>query len=523
MSGKVFVAHKGEPGGENELPTQQYVDDSVNRLDTRHQALSNNHGTTRAALQRLISDVHGPHTTLADGASTFDLVQSELGQYRTITTTLEHTVTAMDSKLSDYVKATDLETATVQTAATLSPGGTINGQPFTGQEKVVLDTVSQTTLQNTVALLATKSELSDYVRATDLRTATVQTATTLSPGGTINGQLFTGQETVILDSISQTTLEDTLANDASNILINATQLNGKNAAEFVTQTELSALDTVSAQDLADTLADYTKTADMPSGSGSGSGSGTEVFVYLPGDHVTPSTWPEMSTDVVAFPSSAAHALAFQYPEASVSRTAQPDPDSLPRWIVSFGQQDVNGGYQACWRTPLVTVDGGSTYLLNCSTSGGGTNRNRSSPLLIVPENDSFICYVWRHSDQRLGIMQTPVSPSELPSIVNFVNETQTVSMTANTMHNVVIRHRRLNNSVGSGTMIECTFMVNAYKARIFVSLASLVAGSSLDANRLAIGSWGRGVSGAHLNLRATKIKMWPYSLTDHALVGELNK
>ena len=72
-------------------------------------------------------------------------------------------------------------------------------------------------------------------------------------------------------------------------------------------------------------------------------------------------------------------------------------------------------------------------------------------------------------------------------------------------------------------MIECTFMVNAYKARIFVSLASLVAGSSLDANRLAIGSWGRGVSGAHLNLRATKIKMWPYSLTDHALVGELNK
>ena len=151
MSGRVFVAHKGDPRGENELPTQQYVDDSVNRLDTRHQALSNNHGTTRAALQQLISDVHGPHTTLADGASTFDLVQSELGQYKTITATLEHTVTAMDSKLSDYVKATDLETATVQTAATLSPGGTINGQPFTGQETVILDSISQMTLEDTLA------------------------------------------------------------------------------------------------------------------------------------------------------------------------------------------------------------------------------------------------------------------------------------------------------------------------------------------------------------------------------------
>ena len=56
MSGRVFVAHKGEPGSETELPTQQYVDESVNRLDTRHQALSNNHGATRAALQQLISD-----------------------------------------------------------------------------------------------------------------------------------------------------------------------------------------------------------------------------------------------------------------------------------------------------------------------------------------------------------------------------------------------------------------------------------------------------------------------------------
>ena len=122
MSGRVFVAHRGEPGGENELPTKQYVDnayDSVNRLDTRHQALSNNHGTTRAALQQLISDVHGPHTTLADGAGTFTPVQSEFEQDKTSTDTLEHTVTTLATKneLSDY------GTVTVQTATNLSPEG----------------------------------------------------------------------------------------------------------------------------------------------------------------------------------------------------------------------------------------------------------------------------------------------------------------------------------------------------------------------------------------------------------------
>ena len=259
---------------------------------------------------------------------------------------------------------------------------------------------------------------------------------------------------------------------------------------------------------------------MPSGSGSGSG--TEVFVYLPGDHVTinttsPSTWPEMSTDVVASTSSAAHALSFAHPPTVEPLTAQSNPDSLPQRIVSFGQYDVNGGYQGCWRTPLVTVDGGSTYLLNCSTAGGATNRNRSSPLLVVPESTGFICYVWRHSDQRLGIMQTPLSPSELPSIVNFVDGTS-VSMTANTMHNVVIRHKR------SATGVECTFMVDADKRRISVNFGSISSNSNLPADRLGIGSWGiGGVSGGHLNLRVTKIKMWPYSLADQALVGELNR
>ena len=78
---------------------------------------------------------------------------------------------------------------------------------------------------------------------------------------------------------------------------------------------------------------------------------------------------------------------------------------------------------------------------------------------------------------------------------------------------MIIRHRRTE------TGIECTFMVDAVKKSIFVTMDS-IGSSSWGKGRLGIGSWGTHTNGAHLNLRATKIKMWPYALADGALVSE---
>ena len=151
MSRKVFVAYTGDPQSAHELPTKQYmkaVYDSVSQLDSRHQTLSNNHGATRAALQQLIAEVHGPQTSLADGAGGFVLVESELHRYKTSTDSIEIALTTLATKeeLLMYVTLADLSTMTVQTATHLSPGGTINGQAFTGQETITIGAISQTTL-----------------------------------------------------------------------------------------------------------------------------------------------------------------------------------------------------------------------------------------------------------------------------------------------------------------------------------------------------------------------------------------
>ena len=108
--------------------------DSVSQLDNQHQTLSHDHGTTRAALQQLIAEVHGPRTTLADGAGHFDLVESKLEQYKTTTDSIETTLPSLATKeeLLTYITPGELSTTTVQTATHLSPGGTINGHAFTG-------------------------------------------------------------------------------------------------------------------------------------------------------------------------------------------------------------------------------------------------------------------------------------------------------------------------------------------------------------------------------------------------------
>lgn len=292
MPGRVFVAYTGDPQSDHELPSKPYIDAVgalVSTHDSRHQALSNQHGTTRAALQQLIANVHGTGTTLPDGASAFVPVASELDNYTTKTDTIETTLAALATKdeLTAYVKFTDLSTLTVQTATKLSPGGSINGQAFTGQETITIDAVSPTTLQSTVATLATKQDVLDYVPSAAVSTATVQTATLLAPGGTIHGQLFTGGENITAKTL---TPGDHLFGDAYNgsaaavwqvdakedaeantvpirtgtgdikavkfigvlqgqaeSAIDAMQLGGKDASQFVTQTVLdTALQSVSA-------------------------------------------------------------------------------------------------------------------------------------------------------------------------------------------------------------------------------------------------------------------------------------
>ena len=412
MSGGRMFISPNTPERNNELTSKAYVDTSIESthdlLDSRHQALSNNHGGTRQALQQLIQSIHGTNTILADGANAFTLVASEWEQYKATTNDIQ-------------------------------------------------------------VVMASKTDLEDYVKSADLDTAVVDSADRLRNGARINTVLFDGTQDITLDTVTTQDLADTLAQ-----------------AQYATKAD---------------LADYTKTADQPSTS-------SDVFVYLPAHHlVTTETWQEVTTDVV-------HSLTFTSPTVSVSAALPLDPDSIPRWVVAFGQTDINEGYQSCSRTALITIDGGSTYLLNCSTPGGGTNRNRSSPFLVVPENDGLVCYVWRHSDQCLGIVATPGGPTAaLPSTISFVDETRTVPMSANRMHSVIIRHRR------TGTGIECTFMVDAVKKSIFVTMDS-IGSSSWGQGRLGIGSWGTRTNGAHLNLRATKIKMWPYALADGALVSE---
>ena len=104
-----------------------------------------------------------------------------------------------------YVKFSALSTTTAQTATSnLSPGGTINGQAFTGQETITIDAVGPTTLQSTVATLATDEDIGTLglVTSADLHTMTAQTAANLSPGGTIYGQPFTGSETITAHSLA---------------------------------------------------------------------------------------------------------------------------------------------------------------------------------------------------------------------------------------------------------------------------------------------------------------------------------
>ena len=207
MSGKVFVAYTGDPQSAHELPAKQYMKaayDSVSQLDNQHQTLTHDHGTTRAALQQLIAEVHGPRTTLADGAGEFDVVESKLEQYKTTTDSIETTLPSLVTKeeLLTYITPGELSTTTVQTATHLSPGGTINGHAFTGQETITVDVISATTLQNAVASLVTKEELSTYVKSADLRAAAVQTVTHLSPGGTICGQSFTGSESITAHTLT---------------------------------------------------------------------------------------------------------------------------------------------------------------------------------------------------------------------------------------------------------------------------------------------------------------------------------
>ena len=160
-------------------------------------------------------------------------------------------------------------------------------QAFTGQETITIDAVSPTTLQSTVATLATKQDVLDYVPSGAVSTATVQTATLLAPGGTIHGQLFTGGENITAKTL---TPGDHLFGDAYNgsaaavwqvdakedaeantvpirtgtgdikarkfigvlqgqaeSATDAMQLGGKDASQFVTQTVLdTALQSVSA-------------------------------------------------------------------------------------------------------------------------------------------------------------------------------------------------------------------------------------------------------------------------------------
>ena len=213
MSGKVFVAHTGDPQSDHELPTKQYMDaayDRVNQLDGRHEALSTNHSATRTALQQLISNVHSPATTLAAGANTFVPKGSKLDQYKTTTDTIETALSMLATKeeLLPYVKSSELQTA-LQTARTpcsnLSPpGGIINGQAFTGQETITIDAVSSTTFHTTVASLATKEDIQTHgvVTPTDLRSMKADTATNISPGGSIYGQPFTGRETITAQSLT---------------------------------------------------------------------------------------------------------------------------------------------------------------------------------------------------------------------------------------------------------------------------------------------------------------------------------
>ena len=89
-------------------------------------------------------------------------------------------------------------------------------------------------------------------------------------------------------------------------------------------------------------------------------------------------------------------------------------------------------------------------------------------------------------------------------------------MSANSIHSMSIRHRRTQPG------IACTYMVDGFKATISMALDRGIIGSSnWQDRRLAVGSWGVVHNRAHLNLRATKIKVWPSALTDAALVKEM--
>ena len=119
MTGGRMYGSSDTPQRHDELTSKAYVEASIAAgqqfYDSRHQALSNNHSSTRLALQQLIQSVHGDATTLSDGANSFSLVASEWEQYKATTDGIQ-TVMASKTDLEYYVKSADLDAATVDSA-----------------------------------------------------------------------------------------------------------------------------------------------------------------------------------------------------------------------------------------------------------------------------------------------------------------------------------------------------------------------------------------------------------------------
>ena len=194
MTGRVFTS-SDTPQRANELTSKEYVDSQIestpktlNLLDSRHQALSNNHGGTRLALQHLIKSVHGPDTTLADGANSLTLVASELEQYKATKDGIHIGMASLatETRVADYVKSADRATAVVDSANSsdrLRVGARINMVLFDGTEYITLDTVTVQGLTDTLenAQFATKADLADYAKTADVPSQTTTTNGTTVP------------------------------------------------------------------------------------------------------------------------------------------------------------------------------------------------------------------------------------------------------------------------------------------------------------------------------------------------------
>ena len=125
---------------------------------------------------------------------------------------------ATKEELSTYVKSADLQAATVHTVTHLSPGGTIHGQPFTGSESITAHTL-------TAGLhLSGDPYNGDTARVWSVNTsvdATFSTVPVRTLGGDIKAAKFIGD----------------LQGHADRA-VNALKLGGQNASLFVTHTQL---------------------------------------------------------------------------------------------------------------------------------------------------------------------------------------------------------------------------------------------------------------------------------------------